>query len=277
MHPLRWHSATIYLLLGLGLGLGPPAWGWGPQGHAAVGILAMEHADEAARSALADILGTIDDDRIDALCNWPDRIRDQPEWDWAAPQHYVNLPRQSERYDAERDCPDGLCVTEAIKKYAAELMDDRLDRQRREQAFAWLCHLVADIHQPLHAGFADDRGGNAVTVILDGEEANLHWFWDSLVIPRRIGNVRELMEDIPQRECDRVPDRWSPADVNAWTEESHRLAGSVVYPKSKAIDERFERRSWNIARKRLGLAAERFAQVLNATLGDGEVVVERSR
>ena len=66
-------------------------------------------------------------------------------------------------------------------------------RQQRWQSFAWLCHLVADLHQPMHAGFADDLGGNRIEVIFEDEPMNLHHFWDTALINQQAGSWQYLV------------------------------------------------------------------------------------
>ena len=66
--------------------------------------------------------------------------------------------------------PPQRCATQAIKFFAAGLTNPQATpEQQRWKSLAWLCHLVGDLHQPLHAGFADDRGGNNVEVIFEDE------------------------------------------------------------------------------------------------------------
>jgi len=189
--------------------------------------------------------------------------------------HYVNIPRSADEYDEGRDCREGMCVTEGIKKYANELGNDRLPQQQRKEAFAWLCHLVGDLHQPLHSGFADDRGGNNVEVVFDNTGMNLHHFWDRALIQDRAGSSRTLIR-ILKSEVSPLPDqRWNPADVNAWTIESHRVARAKAYPNTPEIDAAFADQSWAVINERLPLGAERLALILNAVLGEGEVVLDR--
>lgn len=244
---------------------------WGPEGHATVGVLALEGANAQARNELKSLLGSTEPDRLDELCNWPDAIRDQPEWDWAAVQHYVNLPRDARDYHAARDCPGGLCLTEAIKKYALQLGDERLPAESRIEAFAWLCHLVADLHQPLHCGFADDRGGNDVEVVFAGETVNLHWFWDSKLIQHRVGSRDGLLDVLRRLPAVPAAADWSPGEVDVWTMESRALAGTVAYPPATTIDERFAAEVWTLIQHQLPLAGRRLARILNATVGGGEV------
>ena len=87
-----------------------------------------------------------------------------------------------------RDYPEKSCNPEAIKRYARELGNLLLDRERRQQAFNWIYHLVGDLHQPLHAGYAKDRGGNLFNITLAGESSNLHTFWDSTLIKKQAGD-----------------------------------------------------------------------------------------
>ena len=42
-----------------------------------------------------------------------------------------------------------------------------------------MVHIVGDIHQPLHAGHAEDKGGNDIKIKYRGRDTNLHSLWDS--------------------------------------------------------------------------------------------------
>ncbi len=248
---------------------------WGPEGHFEVGKLALKGLDPLASAWLQDLLGTDDVEAIDKACNWPDRVRGNPAWDWAAPQHYVNIPRSTSRYDRQRDCPDGLCVTEAIKKYANQLGDPRQNRRKRWEAFAWLCHLVGDLHQPLHAGYRDDRGGNNINVNYRGKEINLHQFWDSAVIQEYLNPDGAWQKPASASATSLIGNRWNPVETDAWTEESHRLAGKAAYPPGEIIQEDFAKNSWLLIRQQWLSAGDRLARILNAVVGEAEVELDR--
>lgn len=263
-------SSTVFVAI-CALVIHSPAFSWGSEGHAAVGIMAMELTDQEAKKQLQSLLGDLSNERMEELCNWPDAMREIEEWNWASPQHYVNLPRSATRYEAERDCRDGLCATEAIKKYAAELGNDRLGREQRKQAFAWLCHLVGDLHQPLHCGFADDRGGNQFGILFENQALNLHEFWDHTLIEQRAGDIETLVSVSSSGPGDTSNMSWNPLEVNLWTEQSHLLAIELAYPENPEISPEFADQTWEIIKLRLSLAAERLALILNAVLGEGEV------
>lgn len=47
----------------------------------------------------------------------------------------------------------------AIERHV-EVLKSSANDERRLQALKYIVHFVADVHQPLHVGYADDRGGN---------------------------------------------------------------------------------------------------------------------
>jgi hypothetical protein len=245
-----------------------PAFSWGPEGHWAIGAHAFGLLNDQARVAVTDIVGSDPEQGLRKSCFWPDTIRDTAEWSWTSPMHYVNLPRHATAYDRQRDCPDGLCATEGILKYANELGQPALDSKRRWQAFAWLCHLVGDLHQPLHAAFRDDRGGNRVDIVFRGQPYNLHRFWDSVLIRDRLGPLNDRNEAF-NMELNAIADSsWNPADVAAWTTESHLIARRHAYPPGHEINALFADQSWSLIQQQWKKAAERLAMILNSVLSE---------
>ena len=251
------------LTLAASLGMSMQCLAWSPDGHSAIGVLAMKQLSPAARTELEGIIDPLTDEAMVKACNWPDHVREAPEWEWSAPQHYINIPRGETEYLEDRDCADQLCATQAVKKYAGELFDDDLNQVQRWQAFAWLCHVTADLHQPMHAGFADDRGANLVHVVFQGREMNLHSFWDFSLINRHAGGWQGMVALLSEQPLEQAPANFSDEMVNQWTNESHALAMSMGYPPSRNIDEAFALRSWVLTQQQVSLAASRLATIIN--------------
>lgn len=271
---MRLKAFLLFFLCNAPLLLPQTASAWGEQGHRIVGVLALTQLDQRARSAVENILGSGTDSAVGEACNWPDVVRETDDWEWSAPLHYVNIPRKAQHYDRQRDCRDGMCVTEAIVKYANELTREDLDSERRWQAYAWLCHLVGDLHQPLHAGYKDDLGGNLLEIEYRGESYNLHQFWDSVVIREQLGYGEQWIRPLTQRKWTSAPLIWMPAYTLDWTNESHTLVDRSAYPPGRVIQQQFADQTWLIIRQQWQKAAIRLAQILNATLGEGEVRLE---
>jgi hypothetical protein len=96
---------------------------------------------------------------------YPDTDPDYLNWQWSKQLHYVDTQDWACVYDREKDCnwtSGQRCVDGAIQNYTGRLADSQEDPIQREQALQFLIHFIGDAHQPLHAGFAGDRGGNEI-------------------------------------------------------------------------------------------------------------------
>jgi len=239
---------------------------WSEDGHSAIGILAMTQLRAGARQELASILNPQDEQAIAKACNWPDVIRETEEGASTGPRHYINIPRGDVDYLQSRDCPDGQCATETIKHNARQLARREIDKEQRWQAFAWLCHVVGDLHQPLHAGFADDLGGNNYDITVRGEQMNLHGYWDHELIDKHVEDRQMLVGLLGTSRPVPEGSVWTEESVDDWTNNSHHLARFQVYPENTKIDDTYEQASWILAQQRLNLAASRLAWIINSVL-----------
>ena len=70
------HFLTGFTLLLILISLNPvTARAWGSEGHAQVGMLALQGLDPAASAWIDDVLDTGDVGEISRACNWPDKSR----------------------------------------------------------------------------------------------------------------------------------------------------------------------------------------------------------
>jgi len=105
---------------------------------------------------------------------WADTV------DWSKELHFSNTVSPGcDAFEFGRDCPNGRCVVSAINNYTERASCYSLSQEERTEAIKFLVHLIADVHNPMHVGFKEDRGGNRLGVILpSGAEYNLHEVWD---------------------------------------------------------------------------------------------------
>lgn len=180
-----------------------------------------------------------------AQCGWADRIRKQDDFRHTGRWHYVNVPRTAQSVTAA-DC-DGGCVLSAISD-----MQERLRKAPETdwQALFFLGHFVADVHQPLHVSYADDRGGNDTRIYVKGERSSLHQYWD------------DTATDIPPPVA--LAGTASSRPVSVWADESldktrgiyqQYRRGMTVTETQLAMD-----RDW--MSQRIPLAAQRLAALL---------------
>lgn len=160
-----------------------------------------------------------------------------------------------------RDCPDGHCVVGAIERQARVLASSATDAEKLK-ALKYVVHFVADVHQPLHAGYADDKGGNTYQVQAFGRGTNLHALWDSRLIENWPGGAQALLAELkamPNKVADAAPARWA--------EESCRVvAAEGFYPTGHKIDADYARSAAPALKERLSSASRRLAALLNGVL-----------
>lgn len=155
---------------------------FGAPAHRTVGHIADRFICPETRSALM-AMSPLD---LAEAGVWADKIRAYPEWDEAKPWHYINVPDGVAVAAAPRR-PEGDVLL-AIGRFYSELADPGLPVERRREALYFLIHFVADVHQPLHVGRRDDRGGNRVDVIADRRKTSLHAYWDRGVFGDELDN-----------------------------------------------------------------------------------------
>jgi hypothetical protein len=222
------HAPPAAPLLALALvALAPqPALGWGEAGHEVIAAIAEARLSPGARRMVREIVGELPLSDP-GIATWADAQREQATRPW----HFVNIPFSAPGYAPERDCPRGACAVAAIDRAATDLARGG-GSLRRADALRWLVHLVADLHQPLHAGDGRDRGGNDLPVRIGRrrEPTNLHKVWDGEVLVPIVGRrgsdvaARELGARIRPAEAAAWMAVRSPA---AWAEESRSEAKAI--------------------------------------------------
>lgn len=233
------------------------AFAWGSDAHRLIAQVALERLSPAARIEVDRLLSLEDGATLASLSVWADQHRSPATAAW----HYVNLPKGECHYVESRDCPDGKCVVAAIERQAERLRTVASD-EARLLALKYVVHLVADVHQPLHAGRAIDKGGNKFQVHAFGHGTNLHALWDSDLIEARPGGPVALMLSLQNAKEPRRTVK--PED---WAEESCSVVESEgFYPATRSVGALYALRWDATLRQRLSDAAYRLAWVLNVAL-----------
>ncbi len=231
---------------------------WGPTGHRAVGQIAERHLTKKARKAIIRILGS---EGLAMAGTWMDDIRSDHAYDHTHDWHWVTVP-DSSTYALSAKNPDGD-VVEAIERMKAILRTDTAAMERKRAALRMLVHLVGDIHQPLHVGRGDDKGGNDFQVRWFKAGSNLHRVWDSGMIEERKLSYTELANSIDHASKAEVRS-WQLSTTVDWTAEAVVLRPQV-YGAEKGADIGYEYMyaNWPTVEQQLVKAGVRLAGVLN--------------
>ena len=268
MHASRFAAFALAVLV-----VAAPAWAWGPPGHRIVADLAAARLTPRARVEVDMLLASEHARSLADIANWADEIRDTPPYGElgreTTPLHYVNMHGSCD-YQPALDCPDGQCVVGAISHYAAILGNRSLPQAERAQALNFVVHFVGDVHQPLHAGYLQDRGANDYQVQFAGQGSNLHRVWDSGLLATRHLDARAYAAFLERQGPVSLPTPVAPLDnpPAQWAEESCRIVmNQGVYPSGHVISDAYIARQRPIAERQLRLAGERLADLLNSVLG----------
>jgi hypothetical protein len=137
------------------------------------------------------------------------------------------------------------------------------DDQARLTALKFVVHLVADVHQRLHAARGSDRGGNTFMRNAFGRDMQLHAVWDSVMVdqfPGGVSALRAAMTRWPRASI-------TPGGAAMWAEESCRIVESAgFYPAVPAIGDAYAARWTTALVERMSLAGARLAKALEHAL-----------
>jgi hypothetical protein len=232
---------------------------YGPEGHLIAGRAAAPLLCARATAEVARLGGGGD---LGEIGLWADRIRSNAAYADAAPWHYVNVA-DGAALAAHESSSEGDILW-AIAHFDMRIRDSRLNDTERGEALRFLVHFVVDLHQPLHVGLAEDRGGNEVELVYGGEATNLHRLWDADVIDRAGLALAAYTAQVTQRAAG--IDGGEVLDPKVWAAESLVLR-PAVYAFGRAGREppaAYLDRAAAITEERLTLAAARLAGTLNS-------------
>lgn len=233
---------------------------WGAEGHRLIAELAEARLTDATRAEVNRLLALEPGASLVSISTWADEVRSPTTAAW----HYVNLPRDAGcHYATAQSCVQGNCVVGAIDRQVDVLASTQSDEERLK-ALKYVTHLVADVHQPLHAGFADDRGGNNYQLQAFGRGTNLHALWDSGLIRNWPGGAQALRAAVMTR----MASNGVQGTAAIWAEEScAAVVAPGFYPEGRQLDADDYQDRWDTTLARqLAIAAQRLAAVLNQAL-----------
>lgn len=296
-----------------------PAWSEG--GHNLIAVMAYRMLDRDKQQTLISILrshpqfesefklpeGLEDREQINEFIigragYWPDVARkyrefDRPTWHYQLgatkvigqlqpPEDPIELPEQATPETQE------LHVVQAIALNRQVISREDTELTEKAKAICWLAHLVADIHQPCHAGSLyieniwpeGDRGANSIPT---QQSRNMHALWDQLLgrsydasdIRRRAFEISENEEY--RKKLATLETKSDFNDPMTWVRESRELALQSVYtdavleyvqqpvdqrPKALNLPDEYLEKAGAVARLQALIAARRLANVWEGCL-----------
>jgi hypothetical protein len=236
--------------------------GWGQTGHRVVAEIAQNHLSKKAQKAIHRLMGH---ESLVEASTWMDNIKSDEAYDHTHAWHYVTIPDGQNYQTAEKN--EKGDAYEAIERMIQTLENEKADQQAQREALRMLVHLVGDIHQPLHVGNGEDRGGNDVKIKWFYDRSNLHRIWDSEMIDSKQYAYSELalQTDHPHQE---MPAVYHTLDKDQWIKEAMALRPQVyAIGEKEYLSYEYIYKNWPTVKDQLHRAGLRLAAILNEIYG----------
>ncbi|UXP33412.1 S1/P1 nuclease [Reichenbachiella agarivorans] len=238
------------------------AFGWGKTGHRVVGDIAYWHLNKKAKSNIHQLLKH---EHLNMVGNYMDFIRSDSKNDYMTPWHYCTVP-DGQTY-AEAGTPDEGDAVVTINRLIEELKTKKFTYGDELENLKYLVHLVADIHQPLHVGNGEDKGGNTVKVNFMWEDTNLHSVWDSGLIDYQQLSFTEYSKWI-NHVSQTALEKYQSEGIDVWIQESMSYRPQVYdIPENGKLSYEYNYKNISIVNDRLLKAGVRLAGILNEIYG----------
>jgi hypothetical protein len=241
---------------------------WGAEGHRIAGQIASSYLTPKARKAIEAILGN---ESLALTSNWADFIKSDPNYSYLSSWHYIDLDKNY-TYPELQDYLNHDIKVDAYTKLQfliGELKKKGISAENKLLYLRMLIHIVEDVHQPLHVGHTDDKGGNDIKVTWYTTPTNLHSVWDSQLIDFQQLSFTEYASAINHTTLAQRTE-WQKAPVSQWLFESNQLA-EKIYSDVKSGDTintyNYNFKNIAIVNQQLVKAGVRLAGILNELFG----------
>jgi len=235
---------------------------WGKTGHRVVGEVAENYLNGKARRAIKKLLNG---ESLALASTYGDEIKSDDRYRSFGPWHYVNFSFDK-KYGEETPSESGDLIN-GIERCVEVLKNDTATKEEKVFYLKFLIHLVGDLHQPLHVGRGEDKGGNDIQVQWFGQGSNLHRVWDSDMIDNFGMSYTELATNLPKLNKEKRKEIQSGVLLD-WVYESQKLAKEQAYPSARVGENlryRYMYNHFNTVKEQLLKGGLRLAKILNDT------------
>lgn len=244
---------------------------WQEDEHRTVAAVAAKRLNFAAEMGIAQLLGT---DSMESVANWADIAR-RTTHPHSGRWHFVAIPFTSEGYEETLDCTlkeAGDCTILAIPRAEKILLNLKASQNERKEALMFLIHLVADLHNPIHAIQNNDSfnntgpGGIDSQIELSGQTGiTLHNAWDGEIARSMLGDKGDISVAVENWLSQNEHGLVVVIDPSVWAAESFQIGKKIVYPQAEdgVIDGEEAQVALTVIEERLALASIRLAAILN--------------
>lgn len=229
---------------------------WGKKGHQIIGNLASHFLTDSTRKKVKTYLGKYS---FAEASTWMDDSRSNDYFNYMRTWHYINLDKDSVyRPSSERN------ILTVLHAAISELRKNKnLKKKQIQQNLLLIFHLIGDLHQPLHVGYASDRGGNdiGVSYMYKSYNSNLHSVWDTDLIDSEgitIDSCLQMFNTLSSSDLANI----KKINELQWFKESRAIMPGAYNFKNSLLDKTYIFNNKTIIERQMLVAGIRLAAVL---------------
>jgi hypothetical protein len=260
-------SCRLVILLTLFIYLPFHSGAWGVLGHRIVAQIAESYLNAKAKAEIQKILGT----RSMAIeSNWADFIKSDTAYAYLYNWHFINM----EQGYTSAQFMDVIARDTAANAYnklnflVRELKNKQLAPEKKLLYLRLLIHIAGDLHQPMHVGRLEDKGGNDIKVSWFNTQTNIHALWDEHLINFQQLSYTEYANGINHTSATQRT-AWQKEPVSQWIYESYKISEKIyneIKPEQK-LSYRYNFDYIEILNERLLKGGVRLGGLLNELFG----------
>lgn len=237
---------------------------WGREGHQMVAQLAYQLLSSSAKEKLKALLGNTS---IEDASTWMDEQRGgNNPYKYLTTTHYINIEKGGKIDPFQK----GNIFTE-LNTVISELEKGNNPAEIKLNLMI-LIHLLGDVHQPLHDGYGNDKGGNSIRLSFEGRNTNLHSVWDGAIINRENITTQALLKNYSQLPPAKIKalKESGPAD---WIYEARTYLPQIYDFSNGNLDETYSKKAASIIEEQLLKAGIRLSAILEKVLANTKAPV----
>ncbi|TXE15458.1 S1/P1 nuclease [Psychroserpens burtonensis] len=235
---------------------------WGQTGHRVVGAIADNYLKSSTKRKIKKLLNY---ESLALASTFADEIKSDTRYNKFKTWHYLNMPLDGS-YESSEKNPEGDLVIGIA--YCKEIItNDNSTDDDKAFYLKMLIHLIGDLHQPMHLGLREDRGGNDFKLQWNYKDTNMHRVWDTQMIESFGMSFSELADNatfLSKEEVKTIKE----GTVVDWITETHILTNDIYKSAEQGenLRGRYSYKYLSIARSQMQKAGIRLATVLNDIL-----------
>lgn len=241
------------ILVVISISIPVKSFAWGKIGHELVAEVAFNYLDANTKKI---VLQYLDGMTIEDASTWMDEIKNDHSYDYLKPLHYTNVDKGQNIVSN-----NGKNIIGALQKTINELKNYKsLSKQDVKTKICILFHLVGDLHQPLHVGYGEDKGGNTIQIYFNNRGTNLHSLFDSGIIEYKGLTLQQCLKSksFTKTEFSQIAN----IDVITWANQSRSYLDDIYNINGHKVNDVYINKNTLIIQQQILKAGIRLSSVL---------------